>query len=436
MAKYQTRPLECWAKAKEIRQQYYLDYAAAHEKGGLRWAGGVWQLDSIPMGLGDDVYPLTGEPYGAAVGSDPAYQFALQEATEGKGFARDLCAYMRNEWGSLLLNKYYFGGGPWPTPDFIYMNHLCCSHAKWYQVMQDLEKERFGREVPFFCIDMSAGPYEELDAARLDYVTGQYLDSIEWMEKVTGRRYDDGKLFQAIYNECRSTSLWAEVCALNQAVPAPLDEKTMYALYVLGTLHKASKEVADFYELLRDEVRDRVANRIAAIPNERFRIMTDSQPPWSMLSIFRHLEQHGIVSVGSYYTFTLVGIWDVRPDGTLVPARTPQQDGTRFKTREEAVRYICRWNMKKLHFEPFYDARLRSKRILQIARQWQVKGMAMHLNLGCEGTTIGNLETRLALIEAGIPVLTYEGNMADDRQNDEPAVLKRLDEWVKGLGLG
>ena len=341
---------------------------------------------------------------------------------------------MRNEWGSLILNDYYFGG-EWPTPDFLYMNHICCSHAKWYQVMRDLEKEKFGVEVPLFVIDVSVGPYDTLDEVKIDYVAGQYLDAIEWMEKVTGRKYDDEKLFQAVYNECRSTSLWAEVCCLNQVIPAPLDEKSMYALYVLGTLHKAAKEVADFYQELRDEVKDRVNNQIAAVSTERFRIMTDSQPPWSFLKILRYLEEFGVVSIGSFYTFTLIGIWDTLPDGTLVPAKTPQEQGITFKNREEAVRFIVRWNLKKLHWEPFYDSRLRAKRVVQIAKQWKVNGMAMHLNLGCEGTTIGNLESRLALIKAGIPVLTYEGNMADDRQNDEVGTIKRLDIWMKSFGL-
>jgi len=434
MAKYKTKRLECWGKAKELRQQFYRDFAEAKERGGIRYAGGAWQLDSIPMGLGDDVYPLAGEPYGASVGNDPAASLRLQEATESKGFARDLCAYMRNEWGSVLLNEYYFGG-EWPTPDFIYMNHICCSHAKWYQVLRDLEKETFGKEVPLFVADVSVGPYDTLDDAKIDYVAGQYLDAIEWMEKVTGRKYDDEKLFQAVYNECRSTSLWAEVCSLNQTVPAPIDEKSMYSLYVLGTIHKAAKEVADFYQELRDEVRDRVDNQIAAVANERFRIMSDSQPPWSFLKIFRYLEDFGVVSIGSYYTFTLIGIWDTLPDGTLVPAKTPQEQGITFKSREDAVRFIVQWNLKKLHWEPFFDSRLRAKRVVQIAKQWKVNGMAMHLNLGCEGTTIGNLESRLALIKAGIPVLTYEGNMADDRQNDDAGTLRRLDIWMKRFGL-
>ncbi|MFX1269454.1 MAG: benzoyl-CoA reductase, bzd-type, subunit O, partial [Promethearchaeota archaeon] len=65
--KYPTESLKCWNKAKTLRENYYKDFAEAHEKGGLRWAGGAWSFDAIPAGLGDDVYSLTGEPYGATV---------------------------------------------------------------------------------------------------------------------------------------------------------------------------------------------------------------------------------------------------------------------------------------------------------------------------------------------------------------------------------
>ena len=44
MAKYPTEALKIWNKAKEIRQTYYKNYAQAHEKGGIRWAGGGMDL--------------------------------------------------------------------------------------------------------------------------------------------------------------------------------------------------------------------------------------------------------------------------------------------------------------------------------------------------------------------------------------------------------
>src|SRR3990167_1727887 len=62
-SRYPTEPLKLWKKAKELREQYYANYARAHDKGGLRWSGSAWALDAIPTAFGDDVYPLTGEPY-------------------------------------------------------------------------------------------------------------------------------------------------------------------------------------------------------------------------------------------------------------------------------------------------------------------------------------------------------------------------------------
>ena len=64
---YKTEQLKCWNKAKEIRNNFYKNYANAHENGGLRWAGGAWSFGAIPAGLGNDIYPITGEPYAGKI---------------------------------------------------------------------------------------------------------------------------------------------------------------------------------------------------------------------------------------------------------------------------------------------------------------------------------------------------------------------------------
>ena len=150
---YKTESLKCWNKAKEIRNNFYKNYANAHENGGLRWAGGAWSFGAIPAGLGDDIYPLTGEPYGASIAFDKELSIRCLEAVEKRGYARDLCSYMRNYWGSVILDEYAFGG-KFPKPDFMWQDHICCSHAKWYQVASELEGG-----IPTFCIDVAVGPY-------------------------------------------------------------------------------------------------------------------------------------------------------------------------------------------------------------------------------------------------------------------------------------
>lgn len=427
--KYKTKPLDSWNKAKEIRKNYYLNYAKAHEKGGLRWAGGAWTFGAIPNGLGDDVHSITSEPYAASIAANKEFSNRCLEATERAGYARDLCSYMRNYWGSLILDEYLWGG-PFPKPDFIWQDHICCSHAKWYQVVTDLEPG-----IPSFCIDVAVGPSGQINDNKLDYLVGQMHDGIEWLEKVTGRTYDDEKLIEAVYNECRSTSLWAEICTLNKAVPAPLDEKTMYSLYVLGTLMKHSKVVADFYEELRDEVKDRVDNQIAAIPNERCRLMSDTQPPWGFLSIFRYLEEYGALSVGSLYTFGLIGMWEDKPDGSWGPRTTPQEKGIKIENRDHALRVLAEWNLNKPEWQHFYSPHLKTDMMVRIGKEWSLNGVLLHYNRGCEGLTVGIAENRLGLIEAGFPVMTFEGNMGDEREFDKARTTARIDTFMETLGI-
>ncbi len=427
---YKTETLKCWNKAKELRNKFYMDYANAHENGGLRWAGGAWSFGAIAAGLGNDIYPLTGEPYGASIAFNKEFSLKCMEAVEKKGYARDLCSYMRNYWGSVILDEYVFGG-KFPKPDFMWQDHICCSHSKWYQVASELEGG-----APTYSIDVSVGPYNSMSENKLNYVVSQMHDGIEWLEKVSGREYNDDLLIQAVENEFRSTSVWARICELNKTVPAPLDEKSMYSLYVLGTLAKHSGEFADFYDELLDEVQYRVDNQIAANKHEICRLMSDTQPPWGFLKIFRYLEDFGAVSVGSLYTFGLIGIWEDKPDGSWGPRTTPMEKGIKITNRDQALRLLADWNLSKPEWQHFYSPHLKSQMMIRIAKEWKLNGIMLHYNRGCEGLSLGIAENRLALIEAGYPVMTFEGNMGDEREFDESQARSRIDSFMETLGLG
>jgi benzoyl-CoA reductase subunit B len=438
LKEYPTEPLKCWDQAKNLRKNYYEDYLHAHEKGGLRWAGGAWTFSAIPAGLGNDVYCITGEPYGATVAFFKDFAGKCHDATEAAGFPRTLCAYMRNYWGSILLDKFVLTNGTvvdgYPAPDFIWQDHICCSHSKWYQLVRWLEKKR-GKNVPMYSVDVSVGypmDFEPEEDYKVNYIVEQLNDGIYWLEKVTGRTYNDSLLCDAVWNEMKSTSLWAEVCALNQAVPAPLDEKTMYSLYVMGTLMKHRPECAAFYETLRNEVQDRIKRGIAAVSTERFRVITDTQPPWGFLKIFREMEKYGAVSVGSLYTFGLIGMWQYTPDGMWVPKPLPQK---KPQTRDEALQAIVRWTMHKPEWAHFYEPELKTKMMASIVKQWKVDAVLLHYNRGCEGLSLHIAENRHGLIQEGISVFPFEGNMGDERDFDLAGTTARLAAFFESTGL-
>jgi len=433
MANYPTEPLKCWGKAKALREEWYKEFEQAHEKGGLRVMGSAWAFDAIPLGLGRDVHWVTGEPYGASCAFDKPLSAKFLAATEKFGFARDLCAYMRNYWGSILCDEYAFGG-KFPKADFAYSQHICCSHAKWYQNACELE----GGDVPLYAIDVGAGPYPpfapKMYEHRIKYVADQLLDSIDWMEKVTGREYNDELLLEAAWNDIRSTHTWAKICMLNRAVPAPLDEKSIYSLYVFGTLQKSNAKFADFFENdLLPEVQDRVDRGIAAVPNEKARIMTDTQPPWGFLSIYRYLEQYGVVSVGSLYTFGLEGMWLYdKEKGDFVPRDMPEE---KPETREECCRMLADWHLCKPEYQHYYSPEYKTMMMDAIAKNWKLDGVILHYNRGCEGLSVGIAENRLGLLKRGHKVLTYEGNMGDEREFDKEATQKRFDIFMESMGL-
>jgi benzoyl-CoA reductase subunit B len=87
-------------------------------------------------------------------------------------------------------------------------------------------------------------------------------------------------------------------------------------LYVLGVTEKSNDDFADFYEKdLYPEVKDRAANKIAAVADKECRIMGDSQPPWGFLNVYPYLEKYGIVSVANLHTFSLTKWWKVNEKG-------------------------------------------------------------------------------------------------------------------------
>ena len=68
-------------------------------------------------------------------------------------------------------------------------------------------------------------------------------------------------------------------------------------------------------------------------------------------------------------------------------------------------------------------------------RSWKVDGVMLHYNRGCEGLTVGIAENRLALLDAGYPVMTFEGNMGDEREFDEARTMARIDTFMETLGI-
>lgn len=427
--KYKTAPLKSWNKAKELRLAHYKEIQEAPEKGELLVGGSVQAFPALIAGFGTYAH-LGGEAYGATVATDPDFALKCAEAVEARGYARDLCSYMRNYWGSMFLDRYSFGG-KFPKLNFLLHLHFCDTHGKWYQVVSDY------LGIPCKVIEFPTGAWGQREELKLEYLAAQFNDAVEWMEKTLGRKSDDELMIESMKTEFLSQSLWGEIALLNQAIPAPLDHKSLPTLHVLAVLMRHRKECADYYRELLEEVKERVTQKIAAVPTERLRLLHDGQPPWTFLEIFRYLEKFGAVVVGSHYLFYLGGtLWE-RNDGMLERRKTPQELGIPMRNREEALKVYAQWILYKNMWSRAIclPPQERSDQVIKLVRQWRCDGVVIHLNRGCENMTYGCMENKLALNETGIPTMTYEGNQADARELDTNQIISRVDAFMESFGL-
>jgi benzoyl-CoA reductase subunit B len=225
---------------------------------------------------------------------------------------------------------------------------------------------------------------------------------------------------------------------LNQNIPAPLDEKSIYSFMVPNLTRPYTRETVALYERLLEEVEDRVARGIAAVANERLRIITDAIPPWPYLSLWRYMEkEYGIVSIGSPYAIALVGVWKLDDEGNFVPVPTPEEAGMKITNREEAVRALA-WYKSHFNLESIYchtGGRVEHEIAKSVARQWKADAGILHLNRGCILQALGGVESRRALIEAGIPAMNYEGNDADPRDLNLALTRRQIDMFLESLGV-
>src|SRR3972149_7387580 len=134
--KYKSSPVQCWGKAKALRMKIYEEIKEAKAQGRVLIGGGAESLIAIPTGFDHNI--LVGEPYGASISylyrENPDLYFQIVEAAEHAGYPRDLCSYMRNYLGSLLLDKYIFGG-PFPKLDFCLQAGFCDTPSQWDQIV-------------------------------------------------------------------------------------------------------------------------------------------------------------------------------------------------------------------------------------------------------------------------------------------------------------
>ena len=424
LTKYKTKRLDCWPMMKELRRSHFKHTWQAKERGDLSIMGIFEWFLALPAGFGNYANPSYG-PYYTVMLRDKAKAQECFDVTESKGYGRDICASMRCHLGQLYMGLTEKGpNGEKIKPDFILQPASCYSMSKTGQIVS----EKLG--VPYLNIEF---PTKDSPNTRA-YVLKEMEEAVEWMEEQTGRTFDDEKFIKAVENEWECMVTWARISELVKAKPSPLDYRMMWSLRIPNITSRHLDDTVRFYHILFDEVKERVAEGIAATPYETARLFHQFLPPFYGLDIFKEPLKYGASFIGGDGAFTSMGAWEIAEDGTWTACKTPRERGIELKTRTMAMESLADLYIAHLPASRCTTA-VNQNEAAKMVKDWSVDGVVLMVDRGCKTLSAGQEEQALEFKAAGIPHMVYEGSHADYRDYDEPTTVARLDAFLEGLGL-
>ena len=393
---------------KVVMGDYYAAAKRAHDEGKLvAWCTGVSPAELLRS---FDVVPVFPENHAAMCGARKVASYLIEEA-EAQGYSMDLCSYARIDIGSLLAGentKSPIGG--LPKPDFVVAaNASCVTVQKWYEALGRL----WG--VPVIVLDI---PFNHNIVDRsgihpdaLGYLVAQMHEMVAFLEQQTRRKFDYARFQESIALSRQAAEAWAEALRLCEATPSPLNMFEGFIAMGPIVAARGTPETVKYYQDIRAEVAERVAQGVAAVPGERFRLFWDNIPLWYRVrETAEQLAAHGACVVAATYPQS----WSFQ---YLDPDRP-------FETLAEALNLVTvNWGVKQ-----------RSAKMRQVVQQFACDGLIMHSARTCKAYFIGQYDIRNAIErEFGVPGLVIDADHTDPRAFSETQVAARIDAFMESL---
>jgi len=388
-------------KLKEMMMVYYLTAKNARNNGGkIAW---ITSGGPVELALAFDLIPIYPENHGAMVGATKMGG-QLCAVAEGLGYSPDLCSYFRIDVGQAETRLGPIAGLPEPDV-LICANNICKTVIKWYEI----QARRYG--VPLVMIDH---PFmeKEIEESAVQYVAAQLREMAGTLEQVTGRKLDNDKLFQILMRSRDAIKLWERALETLRSKPTPMSSiDSFFHMAPIVTL-RGEQRTVDYYQALMDELEERKAQGVAAVPGERHRLLFDNIPMWYATKfLYQSLAKYGAAVVTSTYTAS----WGMERDMT---------EGDPFEAMA--------WNYLAPYINRGFAKRLD---ILEgLIHKFSCDGFIMHSARSCKAYSLGQYDLAEALTKrTRVPGVILEGDIADERIWSEGQVANRLEAYLEAL---
>jgi benzoyl-CoA reductase subunit B len=428
---YEKKPLESWARMKELRRWRFKNNWEAQKNGNLVILSEHMGMKALWAGFGSLYYAVMSvSPYWTGAKRNLNEIYRLLEITDSKGYGPQVCGALRLHLAHLFEGKTNISPtGEVVIPDFAWQLNFCP------QVSRLLHEAAKKLGIPYFYLEpIMTGDTEK----SREYIVAQLYENIEKAKKITGREYDPELLVEATRNELETWKLFTEICVLNKAVPAPLCARDLVSLTLIKTVMDQTKESVEFYRGLRDEVNYRIQNKITSTGYETARLYMDSFP-WPFPRALKYPETYGAVVVAGDHPF-LDSQMEQYEDGTWNVRKGFDEQIDSVKDMDSAFRALAwiweaglkvnRHNLHNWHIDET------AAFPIGIAEQWHCDGMVLAWSADCFQQMCFGKETKILADAKGIPNMIFGNILTDLRQFDPDAFQKQFDNFLsKDLGL-
>ena len=399
------------AAAKTMRKLmadhfHELDRAAKDGQPKVAWCTRVGPAELL-RAMGFLVY--FPENHGAMLGATRMATETIP-AANAIGYSPDICSYLTSDIGAFLqgrtpLSDAYKGIEAIPKPDvLVYNTNQCREVLDWFAWYG----QRWSRLV--IGIECYRGVGEVTDV-HVNGIAGQIEALVPPLEEVSGQKLDMDRLREAVRLSRECSDLWKEVLETAAAKPSPLTFFDSTIHMAPAVVMRGTQMAIDYYHELLPELKSRIADGIAAVEGERYRLYWEGMPIWGRLRDLatQFLELRACVVASTYansWIFT-----DLDPD-----------DPFRSMARAYTELFIVRSDPPK------------EKYIQEMIELFGIDGIVFHdaktcpSNTNCRYAMAQRFQERLR-----VPSITIAGDLNDLRCYSDEQARTQIEAFVEQL---
>jgi benzoyl-CoA reductase/2-hydroxyglutaryl-CoA dehydratase subunit BcrC/BadD/HgdB len=264
---------------KKVMADHFLELDDAARTGSrkIAWCTSVGPAELL-RGMGFLVY--FPENHGAMLGATRMATDLIPHAN-ALGYSPEICSYLTSDIASYLQEKTpltrAYNIASVPRPDVLVFNTNQCRDVQdWFSW--------YGRElgVPVVGIHTHRD-IGQIRSYQISDIARQTEDLIPALEEISGAKFEMKRLQQALAYSKKTSELWRACLESSAAVPSPWTFFDATIHMGPAVVARGTKEAVEYYELLLDELQERVTSGVAAVEGERHRVYWEGMPVWGKL---------------------------------------------------------------------------------------------------------------------------------------------------------